>query len=120
MSFLKTEQQIDEDLDRLNKIYLSMGGSVIRRNGVDLVKPKDALRLLDKIQEADYEICGADAFRLIPIKKGFWFKKRIEMYIQPSIEDSEDYSDLPKEEAWEKARKHMLKYMDSDFYFEIL
>jgi hypothetical protein len=81
----------------------------LKRGGILLLKPDDAIELVEAARQQRKPILGVDAFTVT------------ETSTQPSMEHSADYSDQSKSiDTWSAARHHIEKLRDSGFLFEVV
>ena len=81
----------------------------IKHNGIILFKPLDAIKVVEECFELQKEIYGADAFIVN------------EPFIQPFMEhDACIANGLDATERKECFIKHLSKYIDSEFVFEVV
>ena len=68
----------------------------------------DAIKIIQKCEEKQIKILGFDSFRIS------------DNHIQPFMEYSPNYSDLPQEMTWGRAIEDINSYSDLGFVFEIV
>jgi len=80
----------------------------IKHNKMTLYYSQDAIKVVEKCQELNKRVYGIDAFILN------------EPYIQPFLEFSRDYGDDHSDKVYTEAIRHIQKYSDKGFVFEIV
>jgi hypothetical protein len=90
----------------MNNVELIFKDKAIIRGGLMLFTKNDALQFLKECQKQNLKILGIDSFILLGEK------------IQPSMENSIDFSKTYKTDNFETAEE-FIRTRSDDFYFEI-
>ncbi len=96
---------------RYNEVEIEFIGKALVRGGVFLLRPSDAIDLINKCREKNYRVFGIDGFFIIGDK------------IQPSMENSIDFGELVEsisDQPYEDAVNFIEQRKDSGMYFEII
>ncbi len=92
-------------MNKVEKLFLS---KVINRAGIYLYSKEDALNFVEECKKQDMSVLGIDSFYLT------------ESTIQPSMDNSVDFSTRSIGKGIFDEAIQFLKQRDSDLYFEIV
>ena len=97
---------MSQDIDIIEAEFYSVAVTHLK---IVMYHPSDAIRVVQRCKELNRRILGLDAFTVN------------EPYIQPSLEDSVDFStSQSKDGFWAEAEEFLRRYLNSAFVFEVV
>jgi len=96
---------LNESMNKVELLFLNMG---IKREGIIMYSKDDALQFIDECKKQHVVILGIDGFYLTHTT------------VQPSMENSVDFSNEPFDEALYQDAIRFLEKRDPNLHFEIV